>query len=80
MAWYLTRTLTVAPAGQDAAQGTMIVWSSTVRATPTPSTSTERSVMPPRRAAIVLSSIRSIGPPEVFVMVAVESTEKARDP
>jgi hypothetical protein len=29
---------------------------------------------------MVLSSIRSIGPPEVFVMVAVESTEKPLDP
>jgi hypothetical protein len=77
---YWTRTLAVAPAGRMPPSGTMTVWSWTLRATGLPSTSTARNSMPPRRAAIVLNSTRSMGPPDVLVMVAVELTEKAREP
>jgi len=51
--------------------GTRIVWSLTLASTRRPSTSTTRSRIPPSRAAIVLSSTRSMGPPEVFVIVAM---------
>ena len=48
------------------------------RATATPSTVTGWRRMPPSRAAIVLSSTRSIAAPEVLRIVAVESTAIAR--
>ena len=69
------------PTGRMPPSGTTIVWSLTVALTATPSTVTGRSRMPPpSRAAIVLSSTRSIGPPDVFWIVAVESTETLRAP
>ncbi len=59
-----TRIRVSAPAGRMPPSGTTIVWSLIVAATGTPSTVTGRSRMSPRRAAIVFSSTRSIGPPE----------------
>ncbi len=45
-----------------------------------PSTVTAPSRIEPSLAAIVLNSIRSIGPPEVLRTVAVESTRIVRAP
>jgi hypothetical protein len=72
--------LAVSPAARIPPSGTTIVWSEIRAPTRRPSTSAARSSSPPRRAAIVLSSTRSIGPPDVFVIVAVELTLKAREP
>src|SRR5688500_15005731 len=77
---YWTRTLAVAPAGRTPPSGTITVWSVTLDVAGAPSTSTARNVMPPSRAAIVLNSTRSIGPPDVLVIVAVEFTAKLRVP
>ncbi len=63
-----------APAGRIPPSGTTIVWSLTVAVTKAPSTLTSTSRIAPSRAAIVLSSTRSIGPPDVLRIVAVEST------
>ena len=60
----------MAPAARTPPSGTTIVWSLTLALTRRPSTSTMRSRIAPSRAAIVLSSTRSIGPPDVFVIVA----------
>ena len=57
-----------------------MVWSLMVAAAASPSTVTEVDDIPPSRAAIVLSSTRSIGPPEVLRITAVESTEILRVP
>src|SRR3954449_2379242 len=56
----------------------MSVWSLTLAAAAAPSTVTATRLIPPRRAAMVLSSTRSIGPPDVFRMTALESTEILR--
>ena len=74
VAWNLTRIFVVPSTGRTPPSGTTIVWSLRVALTATPSTVTLWSWMLPRRAAIVLSSIRSIGAPEVLRIVAVEST------
>jgi len=73
-----TRILVVASTGSTPPSGTTIVWPVTVAGTATPSTVTGRRRMLPRRAAIVLSSTRSIAIPDVFLMIAVESTHIAR--
>jgi hypothetical protein len=73
-----TRMRVSPPGARMPPSGTTIVWSLIVAATATPSTVTGRSRISPRRAAIVFSSIRSMGPPEVLRMVAVESTQIAR--
>ncbi len=52
-----------------------MVWSLMVAGTTDPSTVTGWRRMAPSRVAIVLNSIRSIGPPEVLRIVAVESTQ-----
>ena len=68
------------PTGSTPPSGTTIVWSLTVAGTTAPSTVTGPSRIAPRRAAIVFSSTRSIGAPDVLRIVALESTEIARDP
>ena len=73
-----TRTRVVASTGRTPPSGTMIVWPVTVAGTTTPSTVTGLSRMLPSRAAMVLSSTRSISAPDVLVMIAVESTQIAR--
>ena len=57
-----------------------MVWSLIVAGTVAPSTVTGWRSMLPRRVAMVLSSTRSIGPPEVLRIVAVESTHSRPDP
>ncbi len=79
-ATYLTRTTVVAPTGSTPPSGTTMVWSLTLPLTSTPSTLTERRSIPPSRATAVLSSTRSIGPPDVFVIVAALWTANARVP
>jgi hypothetical protein len=79
-AWNLTRIRVVASTGRMPPSGTTIVWSVRVAATGTPSTVTEWSWMLPSRAAMVFSSIRSIGAPDVLRIVAVESTRILRVP
>ena len=80
VAWNRTRIWVVASTGRMPPSGTTIVWSLRVAGTATPSTVTEWSWMLPSRAAMVLSSIRSIGAPEVLRIVAVESTKILRVP
>src|ERR1044072_2972082 len=80
VAWNLTRILAVPSTGRTPASGATIGWSLRVAPTAAPSTVTPWSWMLPSRAAIVLSSIRSIGAPEVLQIVAVESTEILRVP
>jgi hypothetical protein len=74
------RTLTVSPTGSTPPSGTTIVWSSTVAPALAPSTDACVILRPPSRAAIVLSSSRSTGPPDVFVAVRTVSTRIARVP
>ncbi len=69
------RTVVVAPSGSTPPSGTRIVWSVTFGWTATPSTDTLRIRSRPSRAATVLSSSRSIGPPEALVTVIVEVAE-----
>ena len=45
-----------------------------------PSTVDAAKAHPPSRAATVLNSTRSIGPPEVFVIVGVEFDREPREP
>ncbi len=70
----------MSPAARTPPSGTMIVWSLTLAETRLPSTWTVWSRMPPSRAAIVLSSTRSIGPPDVLVIVATLFAWNARVP
>ena len=70
-----TRTLTVSPRGQDPAERQderLVVDRGGDRACRRPRRSSSRR--PPSRAAIVLSSSRSIGPPDVFVAARTVST------
>ncbi len=71
---YRTRIVVEPPAGRTPPSGTTIVWSLTVALTATPSTVTGSRRIAPSRAAIVFSSIRSTGPPEVFEIDSVAST------
>ena len=71
---YATRTVAVAPSGSKPPSGKRIVWPLIRGVTRCPSTVTVVRRMPPSFAAIVLSSTRSIRPPDSFVIVAVEST------
>ena len=74
------RTVVVAPSGRIPPSGTWMVWSLTVGVTADPSTVRLRIRSRPRRAAAVFSSSRSIGPPETFVTVMVETAEMAPRP
>src|SRR5262245_24915822 len=66
--------------GRTPPSGTTIVWPATVGVRAVPSTVTTPSRIDPSLAAIVLNSIRSIGPPDVLRTVAVESTRIVRAP
>src|SRR6185503_4879340 len=68
---YGTWTVAVAPAGRIPPSETLIVWSLTVFGTAWPSTVTVSRCSEPRRAAMVLSSRRSMGPPLVLVTTIV---------
>ena len=62
------------PGGSTPPSGTTIVWSLMRAATARPSTVTGSSRIAPSRAAIVLSSTRSMALPDVLRIVASELT------
>ena len=73
-------TVTDWPVPRIPPSGTWIVWSWTVALTGFPAEVTAPSFIPPRRVAIVLSSSRSIGPPESFRSRIVVDALNARVP